>query len=270
MSAPSAIPVGFEIVSDVPATAGWITMVHGLSQDRRVFSAQVDTFRERFNLLLIDLPGHGLSRDHPGPFGAEEYAAAIAAALQRANVRHCHFWGTHSGAAAGVLLACRQPQHFVSLILESPVFPGRPLPAVDNMLDKIRRVLQAGGIAAAKDAWWQESPWFAAMRANETAFRAAEHQKMLADFSGKPWLPTDPPSRPISPIDDALPQLEVPVLLINGEHDVRDFVLAADALASLLPNCRRAEIKDAGGFPLWECPTRVNELVNRFIDGLAS
>jgi len=42
-------------------------MVHGMSQDRRVFGAQADAFRTDYRIQLIDLPGHGLSEDMAGP-----------------------------------------------------------------------------------------------------------------------------------------------------------------------------------------------------------
>ena len=36
-------------------------MVHGMSQDRRVFDAQTEAFQESYRIQLIDLPGHGAS-----------------------------------------------------------------------------------------------------------------------------------------------------------------------------------------------------------------
>ena len=57
----------------------------------------------------------------------------------------------------------------------------------------------------------------------------------------------------------------VPVLIVNGEHDMPGFLDAAGALAAILPNCRRTSIQDGGGFPFWEFPGRVNETVRRFL-----
>ncbi len=57
----------------------------------------------------------------------------------------------------------------------------------------------------------------------------------------------------------------VPVLLYNGEHDLPDFVAAADLLEALLPDATRETIPEAGGFPAWEFPDRVNRLVSDFL-----
>ena len=82
---------------DGGSEAPWLTLVHGVSQDRRLFSAQVVAYRSRYRLLLIDLPGHGESSHLPGPYGIEEFALGIGAALQQAEVGQSHFWSTHIG-----------------------------------------------------------------------------------------------------------------------------------------------------------------------------
>jgi pimeloyl-ACP methyl ester carboxylesterase len=59
------------------------------------------------------------------------------------------------------------------------------------------------------------------------------------------------------------------VLLVNGEHDVEDFLRVADELECSLPNVQRATIPGAGGFPLWEFPAEVNSRVRRFLEGVS-
>ncbi|MEZ7845332.1 MAG: hypothetical protein QMB27_04915 [Rhodospirillales bacterium] len=49
-----------------------IVMIHSITQDHRVLSSQVVAFIDPYRLLLIDLPGHGLSIDVPGPYGHVE------------------------------------------------------------------------------------------------------------------------------------------------------------------------------------------------------
>src|SRR5689334_9990375 len=99
--APPTVPY-YECVQDAPRSAPWIVLVHGVSQDRRVFSEQVQALRARFRLMLIDLPGHGRSAHCPGPFGLNEFAASIQAAVRDSGLTRPHFWGTHIGAGAGL------------------------------------------------------------------------------------------------------------------------------------------------------------------------
>jgi len=143
-------PPNFTTVTDAGPDSQWITMVHGISQDMRVFSAQIDAFRADYRLLLIDLPGHGGSAARPGPYGMTEFAAAIDAAMGAAGIEGAHYWGTHLGAASGLLLACRKPDLFHSLVLEGPVYPGRAMPSVSAMLARIAQAARIEGLDAAR------------------------------------------------------------------------------------------------------------------------
>lgn len=250
--------------SDVSAKP-WLTLVHGAAQDRRVFSAQVAAFRASHRLLLIDLPGHGSSASLPGPYGLQEYAGSVLAAMRAAGVERTHFWGTHTGAGVALLLACREPARFASLVLEGPVFPHRLPPSALEMLTQARELARDQGMEAARQHWWERSPWFEVMRKQPAACRAQEQLAMLEEFPGAPWLDTGTPA-PVDFSDDALRQLQVPVMIVNGEHEVPDFLRAADEMMELLPNAERVVIPGGGGFPLWEFPQRVNAEVGRFLE----
>ena len=258
-------PAGFETVTEAAPSAPWLTMVHGMAQDRRVFSAQVAAFRDRFRLLLVDLPGHGLSSSLPGPYGLEEYAAGARAALEAAGVERTHFWGTHTGAGVGLLLACREPSLFASLVLEGPVLPGRLPPAVVEMMARVGELARGEGLEAALEHWWEHAGWFAVMREHPQATRAAEHRRLADLFQGGPWLDTRAPAQ-IAPIEPLLAQLRLPVLILNGEHDLDDFQEVAEALMGMLPDARRSIIAGGGGFPLWEKPEAVNAEVGTFLE----
>ena len=256
-----------ETVLKAGDAAPWLVMVHGMSQDRRVFSAQVAAFQAGYRILLIDLPGHGLSAAVPGPFGHIELAARVAGAMDNADVSDCHYWATHTGTSLGLILAAETPRRFCSLILEGAVVPGHAMPSVDAELRRARDTARSRGIAAARRQWFDEAPWFDVMRRRPEQCRAAEHRAIVSEFPGAPWLDGGG-SAAVTPIDARLAALDVPLLLYNGEHDVVDFVAAAGRLAELLPGAQRATIPDAGGFPAWEFPDRVNPLVAGFLSSL--
>ena len=41
----------------------WVVFVHGMGGSTKTWSKQIDAFSENYNLLLLDLPGHGLNAD---------------------------------------------------------------------------------------------------------------------------------------------------------------------------------------------------------------
>ena len=254
----------FKIIHETGASGSWLVMVHGMSQDHRVFSAQVDAFKDRHPILLIDLPGHGLSADLPGPFGHLELAEQVGGAMEAAGIGPCHYWATHTGTSLGLLLATRRRAAFRSLILEGAVLPGHVMPSVDAELQRARDIAQSKGVAAARQQWFARTEWFAVMRGQPEPCRAAEHEAIIGQFSGAPWL-YQGASRPVEPIDSQISALDLPVLFYNGEHDLADFIAAADHLETLLPKARRAVIANGGGFPAWEFPEPVNALVAEFL-----
>ena len=245
-------------------SAPWITMVHSASHDQRYFSSQVQAFQEDFRLLLIDLPGHGRSAALPGPFGFEEYAISVLAAMDANGVEESHYLASHTGAAAGLILAARHRQRFHSLALEGAPLPGLDLPSVNAAIARARDTARDRGIEAALTQWYQREPWFEIIRKHPERCRADAHWEMIAEFSGQPWLDTTPP-QPVAPLLDELPSIDCPVLIINGEYDVEDFLLSADEMERRLPRVTRVRIPDAGGFPMWEQPEQSNEHIRRHL-----
>lgn len=243
-------------------------MVHGMSHDHRFFSAQTPDFELRYRILLIDLRGHGMAASEAGPFGPEEYADGVLSALDDAGADAVHYWGTHTGAGAGLLLASRQPQRFRSLTLEGPVIPGDLPPYVAERLNAVREIARKEGVQRALEDWLERSAWFEVMRQHPEACRAADNRTLVMDFKAGPWLDESPP-KPLQFRFEQLSRINVPVLLINGEHDHPDFIRVSDRLEAVMRNTRRAHIPGAGGFPAWEYPAPVNEVVAQFLDGLS-
>lgn len=260
----SLTPHSTAITGNARDNAPWLVMVHGASHDRHYFSAQVPAFEKDYRLLLIDLPGHGDSAALPGPFGLEEHAAGVLAAVDAAGVETMHYLATHTGSAVGLILATRYAQRFSSLALEGPPLPGGHHPSIAQAFERARATARSRGVEAARAEWYERGPWFDVIRNEPERCRADEHWAMLSEFTGKPWLDTIP-ARPVAPIVEQLSSIRCPVLIINGEHDVDDFLDAADELERGLANVRRVRIEGAGGFPMWEDPHRVNARIREHL-----
>jgi pimeloyl-ACP methyl ester carboxylesterase len=151
------------------------------------------------------------------------------------------------------MLAAQHPQLIASMILDGAILPGVDLPYVTARF--------------ARAEWFRESRWFDVIRERPTECRAKEHWDLIAEFSGRPWLDPSVPE-PVPSIRPALARIAQPVLLVNGEHDVEDFIRVADELESSMKNVRRVTVPGAGGFPLWEFPAEVNSLVRKFLEAL--
>jgi len=242
----------------------WLVMVHGMSQDHRIFSGQVEAFRLSHRLLLVDLPGHGMARGIGGPFGHVEFAKHVSATLDDHGVRDACYWGTHTGATVGLLLAATRPELIAALVLEGPVMPGENPPAVTDLIAGARNRLAKDGLEAALDHWWENSSWFDQMRTDPDRCRAERHREIVMSFRGAPWRDAQPPA-PVSDIRTKLGRIACPTLIYNGEYDHTDFLVAAEEITSLIPNARHVHIPSTGGFPAWERPKAVNDEVSAFL-----
>jgi pimeloyl-[acyl-carrier protein] methyl ester esterase len=61
-----------------------LVMIHGWAMHAGIFAPLTRLLAPRFRLHLVDLPGHGFSRDDPGSLDPVECARGIAAAIPRA------------------------------------------------------------------------------------------------------------------------------------------------------------------------------------------
>ncbi len=244
--------------------APWLVMVHGFSHNHTYFERQVAEFQADYRLLRVDFRGHGKSAPVAGPYGIEEYADDVQSALDAAGIERAHYWGTHTGSAVGLVLALRQPERLASLVLESAVLPGFPMPRVDALLARARSITQTDGIDAARLDWFEQADWFDYIRAEPAACRADEHRQLVNAFQGAPWISPLTP-RPVTSVVNQLAALTLPVLLYNGEHDLPDFRNMAQALETQLAHVERHTITQAGGFAGWENPTAVNAVVGAFL-----
>ena len=242
-------------------------MVHGFTQTHRVFDRQVPVFREPFNLLLVDLRGHGGSSHFPGPFGIEEYTDDLEGLVDCYGLKTFYYWGTHTGTAIGLVYTLRHPGRVLGLILEGTVLPGFPMPRVPELIDRAGRIAVNQGMLAAKDDWFDRADWFDYIRKHPRECRAAEHREMIMDFSGEPWLQRQNP-RAVTNVDLRLNELRLPILMYNGIEDMADFLNAAGHIRRVKGDAQYQTIPNAGGFPGWENPDVVNRIVTEFLKNL--
>lgn len=106
-----------------------LLLVHGYFDHSGLYGKLVDYGLQRgFNVVIFDLPGHGLSTGQAGiidDFAA--YGRAVAAIVARANPREQHLWvmGQSTGCAALVEYARSFPWPFKAAVLLAPLVRPR-------------------------------------------------------------------------------------------------------------------------------------------------
>lgn len=106
--------------------AEWLVFFHGMGGDCSIFYKQIPFFQERFNLLLIDLPGHGHSASLEGQEPVEFSAREVIALLERLRLPPAHFMGVSLGTIIMQHIALLRPDLIKSMVLVGAVRRCKP------------------------------------------------------------------------------------------------------------------------------------------------
>ena len=104
----------------------WIVFIHGAGGSSAVWYKQLKDFKKEFNLLLIDLRGHGKSVDLSQAIWSDKYTFEavtkdIIEVLDHLKTPPAHFMGVSLGTIIARQLAELQPQRVKSLIMAGAV-----------------------------------------------------------------------------------------------------------------------------------------------------
>ncbi|MFN3999137.1 alpha/beta fold hydrolase [Algoriphagus sp.] len=109
-----------------PQSTEWVVFIHGAGGSSAVWYKQLKDFKKEFNLLLIDLRGHGKSADLPQDIWEERYTFEavtndIIEVLDHLKVPPAHFMGVSLGTILARQLAELEPQRVKSLVMAGAI-----------------------------------------------------------------------------------------------------------------------------------------------------
>ena len=244
-----------------------LVLLHGWAMHGGVFAPLVARLRDRYTLHVVDLPGHGLSRDVDVPLALEACVDAIAAIVPRAP-----WCGWSLGGLVALQAATMLPRQVpaLAMLCASPRFVrggsagddawkfGVSAEIFRDFADGLRSdyratldrfvALEAFGSEHAKDE-------IRALR-DELFARGEPTAQVLAD--GLVLLET-------SDLRGQLPALRVPSLWLAGRRDRLVDPRAMRDAAALAPGARFAVIEHAGHAPFL---THADDVAMQLIDFL--
>jgi pimeloyl-ACP methyl ester carboxylesterase len=109
-----------------PQSTEWVVFIHGAGGSSSVWYKQLKDFKKEFNLLLIDLRGHGKSADLPQAIWEERYTFEavtndIIEVLDHIKIPPAHFMGVSLGTIIARQLAELEPQRVKSLVMAGAI-----------------------------------------------------------------------------------------------------------------------------------------------------
>ena len=212
------------------------------------FAPMWATLAEHARLFAVDLPGFGASERREDLLSPRAMGEFLAQLITEADLGMAHIVAPDVGTAAALFAAAAHPDRIAGAIVGTggaacPIQLGEPLAswALDPDLDKYRRMDPRGIVGAAVDTIAGGVP--DDIRADYLACydgdRFAESMRYVRRY---------PAELPV--LAGLLPQIEMPVTIINGRHDRVVPLANAKFLDQRLP-ASRLVIIDAGHF-VWE------------------
>jgi len=212
-----------------------------------------------FRVVRYDRRGYGKSPAAKAPYSPQDDLAAVMAA---AKLDRASLVGFSFGGGLAVSYAVQHPERVERLVLSGTVLNGfRPTKTFSDHVTRIMMPMIIGNVDAvvanAEKSGWVMAPDHPEAKAKALAILKASPQDLRHQMHDpiKGW-PSDLPR---------LPGLQVPTLIMTGDHDIADNQATSGAAQALIPGSRRIVIDDAGHLMQLEHPREVAELIADFV-----
>ena len=239
-----------------------LLLLHGIGSNSRSFRHQLADLSDSYTVVAWDAPGYGRSDDPVVPFSLADLADRAASLLDELAVERAYVLGVSMGGVIAQLVYHRHPTRVQSMILAdtNPGGGGLPEPErsarVQARLEALER-LGPRGMASVR------APVL--LRPDAPPDILAEVTEIMAEVRPAGYRAaaialgqTD--------LTALLHCIDVPTLVIHGEHDRVVPPETGQKLAETIPGARFVLIPQAGHVANQEQPTAFNAAVRQFLE----
>lgn len=254
------------VVEDAGAGAA-LVLLHGFPLDHAMWVHQIEKFSATHHVIAIDLRGFGSSPPRNKTVAMADFADDVAAVIEKLKLDPVVLCGLSMGGYIALAFTTKHRQLLRGLILcDTRAVADTPEAA------KARRVMAERVL--------KEGPAFLAetMLPKLFAEQTARRQPAVVEEARRVIEATNPAgiaaaSRGMAERKDysgELGTINVPTLVIVGEHDAISPVAEMTAIAHALPQATLRIIPDAGHMAPLENPAAVNAAMAAFLESLSS
>jgi len=252
------------LASDRAGRGEPLLLLHGIGSTRDDFSALLPRLAEHFDVLSVDLPGHGNSSPAVWPPTVAALTDAVEADLDARGLQRVHVLGNSLGARIGIELAARRRAR--SVVALSPSGLGLPaerlhqgmLMATARTLTRTLRPL-LGTLAGSRAG---RTALLAGMRARPWEASESEALAMRGGFADSTSFWSMLWWAVLQDVPTGLDRVTCPVMLAQGAVDVIGAGQTPRYLA-LIPGSRFQLLPGAGHAPQSDAADVIIALVRR-------
>lgn len=217
-----------------------VVCIHGAGISSREFRPFIEVLGRDHDAWTVDLPGFGASERPPRPPALRALADAVAEWLTAVDLDGAVLLGGSFGCQVAVDAAVRHPDRIAGLVLVGPTVDAA-----------------ARGFTRQLLRWMRNSPHERASmaRLNLADYRDAGVRGVVGAFA----------ETLRDRIEDKLPHVPTPTLVVRGAHDRLVPQEWAEEVTRLLPAGRLAVVPDSGHMVPYRQPQALARLVNDFL-----
>ncbi len=248
--APGTVAAGTQPLLVLLPSLGTTTAVW----DGVVARLRADAAGSRLRILRVDLPGHGASPAATEPFTVAELADAVLAIVDEAGGGAFHVAGVSLGGTVALELAAAHPDRARSLFDSCS---GARIGTPEGWADRAAAVRASGTaslVTGSAERWF--APGF--LGADDGAGSRALHA--LVDIDDESYARCAEALAAFDRTADLL-ALDVPALLVSGEHDAVTAPASMQAMADAMPDAVHVELDGVSHLAVLEAPDAAADLL---------
>ncbi|HSK99505.1 MAG TPA: alpha/beta hydrolase [Rubrobacteraceae bacterium] len=218
-----------------------LVLVHGIGVSSRYMVPTIERLAPHYRVYAPDLPGFGRSYKPPRALNIGELADSLAAWMEAAGLRSAALLANSFGCQVVAELAVRHPERIEKAVLQGPTVD----PAARTARQQIWRLLRNATT---------DPPSHALNIARD--YRECGTRRLLGTVR---YMLEDR-------IEEKLPRVRVPALVVRGARDPIVPQRWAEEVSALLPGGRLVVVPGAGHTMTYAAPLELARVVRPFLE----
>lgn len=235
----------------------WILFLHAAFVNHNMFQTQIDYFRDKYNILTLDIIGHGKSTKSEKGDSIDKMSAWIREILQTEKIEKIHIVGISLGAVLAQDFANQYPKAVQSLAC----FGGYD---INNFDVKMQRENSASQMLMMLKAIFSVK-WFAKSNKKISAYTLQAQKdfyEMNMQFPKKSFIYLASLNSMIN-VHQTKPR-EYPLLIGCGKYDIPMELSAVEMWKKSEPDCGVIILEGAGHCVNMDVPNEFNAVMENF------
>lgn len=242
-----------------------VVFIHAFPLNQSMWDEQVSQLREHCRTITLDLRGFGRSEAPQDPFSIDEMAADVRGLMSILNIDRAVLVGLSMGGYVTLAFYRSYPDAVRAMVLADTRASADTSDARERRLKSAQKAEAEGSAAIANDM----IPLLLGDTTLNTRPGTVDRVRSMIEANA-PRVIAGAQRAMADRRDstDALPNIEIPVMIIFGAEDKLTSAGEAESLRTNIKEARLGLIEAAGHLPNIERPAEFNALLTEFISSL--